>query len=792
LDNHLVTLEGRVVSQAPGPNQQTLVLQSGYTVFNAQLEDSASLPNVPEGSLVRVTGICSVQRQSLVDVFYRDFNSVPSAFRVLLRAPDDVHIVSLSAWGNLRQAWPVLALLLIAVSLAMMWVMMLRRRVHVQTTEIESQRTFLRQVIDLCPNFIFVKNQHNRFTLANRALAEALGRKPEEVVGCTEQEVGVKPLEAIAHQREDLEVLAQRCEKVAREHVFTRHDGRKLWLHSVKRPINARRGDATYVLTVSNDITLHKQAAQTLHEAREAAEAANRAKSEFLANMSHEIRTPLNGIIGMSELCLDTDLAREQREYLETVKLSADGLLSVINDILDFSKIEAGHLELDVAEFNLRDTLETALKTLALRAHQKGLELICDVQADVPNVVVGDANRLRQVILNLAGNAIKFTSAGEVVVRVAKADTSESDLTLQFTVSDTGIGIAPERQQSIFNPFVQADSSTTRQYGGTGLGLTISARLVAMMQGRIWVESEIGRGSHFHFVVQMRAAQVAPVETPHALRGKTALVIENNATCARVLAKTLARWDIATLTVATVDAAVARIDSGARPDIALIDMALDECDGLVAAEKLRAHVAGSRIAMLLTSSGQRVDAARCREAGIESYLVKPVRAQELQDLLLRMLPAQMDMTPAPEPAPTRVQRTHPSVAGMNILVAEDNAVNQMVMQRLLSKRGHRVVIAITGSSAVETFAREPFDLIFMDVQMPEMDGMAATREIRRREAEGAHVPIVALTAHAMSGDRERCLAVGMDNYMTKPVDPKQLEAILAFYAQRAASRAGAA
>jgi PAS domain S-box-containing protein len=694
--------------------------------------------------------------------------------------------------GNLRQAWPVLALLLLAVSLAMVWVMLLRRRVHSQTTEIESQRTFLRQIIDLCPNFIFVKNQHDRFTLANRALADALGRRSEDIVGCTEQEIGVRPLEAIAHQREDTEVLEKRHEKVMREHVFTRADGRKLWLHSVKRPIKARRGDATYVLTVSNDITLHKQASQTLHEAREAAEAANRAKSEFLANMSHEIRTPLNGIIGMSDLCLDTDLAREQREYLETVKLSADGLLSVVNDILDFSKIEAGHLELDQAEFNLRETVEAALKTVALRAHQKGLELFANISPEVPLSVRGDANRLRQVILNLVGNAIKFTSRGEVVVGVKTAQTHAGEFTLQCTVADTGIGIAPERRQSIFNPFVQADSSTTRQYGGTGLGLTISARLVAMMKGTLWLDSEVGRGSQFHFTIRVQevvgtqsAGAPIGIASQTGIAGKRVAIVEPSVSHARMLMQTFATWGLESNHFEDADAMCAA--STQAPELVFVAMIQKNGDGLLGAQKIKSRHPSARIVMLLTTSGQRNDALRCGAAGFDCYLVKPIRTQELLEWVLRLTSS----IPIPS-MPSRTQRSRALASGLNILVAEDNAVNQTVIQRLLTKRGHRVVIAGNGRTAVAAFEREPFDLIFMDVQMPEMDGIEATSEIRRREAADQHTPIVALTAHAMSGDRERCLAVGMDDYMTKPVDPKQLDGVLASYSKATDEHAGAA
>lgn len=791
LDNRVVSLQARLLNHVSGATQQTLVLQDGLTTFSAHLEEGNPLVSLREGSMLRITGICAVQRQRPL---FRDFTSYPVSFRLLLRSAEDVEVIEATPWWNLRHAWPALVLLSLSIFMALLWVVALRRQVQAQTGEIDHQRAFLRQIIDMCPNFIFVKDRAGRFTLANRALAEAHGRKPEDFVGKTDADVGSSEQEAAAYHRDDLEVMDSRREKVVQEEPHTDIAGRLLWMHTVKRPLLGPEGTSTHVLGVSNDVTVHKQVEATLQKARAAAEAANQAKSEFLANMSHEIRTPLNGIIGMSELCLDTGLSREQREYIETVQLSADGLLNVINDILDFSKIEAGKLALDSSEFDIRQTIDTALKMLALRAHQKRLELACDICPDVPERATGDANRLRQVLLNLVGNAIKFTERGEVVVSVSVENRTQDGITLRFTVRDTGIGIAAERQQLIFNPFVQADSSTTRQYGGTGLGLTISTRLVTMMGGSIGLESEVGRGSKFHFTAQFvspRSEIESASLADQVLTGTRALILDDNETTRRILQNALARWDVRAelaADAAQAEAILGQCASQGDPiRLMLIDLDMPGVDGLSFVQGVTQELrAPATIVMMLSSSTQRDDASRCRAAGVSAYLVKPIRTAELRELLLQELANVRVIEPQ---APVKQA---PAQLALNILLAEDNPVNQLVMQRLLVKRGHRVTIAATGKVAIEAVQRDRFDLIFMDVQMPELDGFEATREIRKREASGQpRTPIVALTAHAMSGDRERCLDAGMDGYMTKPVNPKELDEVLQSFVASTHHRAAA-
>ncbi len=661
---------------------------------------------------------------------------------------------------------------------------------------LQESEAFLHSLVENLPVSVYRKDTEGRYILANRQIYERFDRRPEDLMGKTDFDLGSREA-AEQSAREETAVMATRQSlDLVKEQILP--NGELRWINVVKVAVTDKEDRVIGTQGMAWDVTESKRAEAALTIAKEAAEAAGRAKSEFLANMSHEIRTPMNAVIGMTGLLLDTELAPRQREFSETVRNSADHLLTIINDILDFSKIEAGKLSFETLDFDLADTVEGVLDILAERAQNKGIELIGNLLPGVPVRLRGDPGRLRQILTNLLVNGIKFTEKGEVVLRVAVENETGTHATLRFSVRDTGIGIPADVQARLFQAFTQADTSTTRRYGGTGLGLAISKQLVALMGGEIGVASEPGKGSTFSFTIRLEKQQraVTPAATElRPLLNLRVLVVDDNATNRQILRHQIFAWKMQKGSAASGYEALkilrAAGAAGAPFDLALLDMQMPEMDGLTLAREIKADptIAGIRL-IILTSLGQTLDAAELRAAGIDAYLVKPIKQSRLLDCLLDVMgSAKVEAllgAPASTPPASDAGRSTSGMPGVHVLVAEDNRVNQKVALGQLQKLGYSAHAVGNGLEVLQAIEDIHCDLILMDCQMPEMDGYEATKLIRKREMEAAQherlkrrTYIIAMTANAMQGDREKCLAAGMNDYISKPVRFTELEAVLA-------------
>ncbi|WP_162264728.1 response regulator [Candidatus Nitrospira inopinata] len=660
----------------------------------------------------------------------------------------------------------------------------------------DAERKF-QHLIEAAPDAILVTDSEGRIVLSNRQAERLFGFPPDELAG--------QPIEMVVPEQFRVKHRAHRTSYATSPTIRSIRDG----FDSVGRRRNgiefpaeirlshAELSGGLLMITVIRDMTRQRRAERELLAAKESAEAAARAKSDFLATMSHEIRTPMNGVIGMTDLLLDTELTAEQREFAETIRDCGRHLLAIINDILDFSKGEAGKLTLESIDFDLRATTEGVVDLLAERAADKGLNLACLFHADVPTALRGDPGKLRQILLNLIGNAIKFAGQGEVVVTVGLVRRTDNEAIVRFEVADTGVGIEAEAQRRLFQPFVQADSSTTRKYGGTGLGLAICKQLVRLMDGQIGVESRVGKGSTFWFTVQF---QVTPTTLPPFnttvtnLKGCRLCVVDDHATNRRVIELYAEKWGASCLSAENGHQALQLLRDAARChqgcDVAIIDSHMPGMSGLDLAKAVKADplLAATRL-VLLTSRGQRGDAVLARDAGCVAYLTKPVRETQLRECLaavLNVAPASMTVEGNSGhyvPASNLITRHSLAEARMRdcprILLAEDNVVNQKVAVRMLEKMGYRVDVVSNGREAVEAVSRVSYAMVLMDCQMPVMDGLRAAAEIRRQEARGVRLPIIAMTANVAVDDRAACLAAGMDDFVSKPVHAQTLAAVLA-------------
>lgn len=655
----------------------------------------------------------------------------------------------------------------------------------------ESQKRY-KELANALPQTVFELDLTGKIKFVNRNALDTLGYSQEEV------NKGLNILKVIAPEdyrkakSNILNVLKYKKNSDA-EYLIRQKQGTTFPARIYSSPI-IEHEKITGIRGILVDISESKRIEAALEQAKEAAETANRSKSEFLANMSHEIRTPMNGIIGMTELALDTDLSPKQNEYLEIVKHSADSLLDLLNDILDFSKIEAGKLELEETDFNLHYLVEATISTVAIQAERKGIELLCDIKSDVPIALAGDPGRLRQIIINLMGNAIKFTENGEIMIQVQLQQQAPDDnfIELYFSVRDTGIGIPTDKVEKIFQSFSQADGTTTRKYGGTGLGLTISKQLVKMMGGKIWVESEPGKGSSFQFTVKMKPSQIVFEETivdkNVDFHGARILIVDDNPTNCIIMHDVVSGWGFNATVVKSSEEALQELqnsDADKKPfTMALLDFQMPGISGFELAENINENPGWRDLKMIMmTSASQSGDANRCKKIGINAYLQKPIRQMDLLRTILSIIKG----VPKKNKTTLKNKTNKSKVQPLKILLAEDSIVNQKVAVGLIQKWGHKVSIVNNGREALTELGKTKFDLILMDIQMPEMDGGEATQAIRNSTPPDVYdpqIPIIAMTAHAMKGDRERCLNWGMDDYISKPLNVGELQKKLEKYAQK--------
>ena len=785
-DGRFVSVAGTLLEVVGRGRSARLVLQSGSTVFEATLGgvDREKL-DWRNGSRLVVSGVYVVE-----------FDEVrrPQAFRVQLRTVDDVQVVERASWWTARRAYAVTGGLFAALLLGSGWVYALRRRVRRQTAlirqQVEAEASLAAQNRDIVENasdLIFTLNKGGRFTSFNVAGERITGFSRVQIMARHFNELFL-PLEP--SRPLPIDVLISGAEKgtiVFQSHIRTQ-PGKIIWMEVSARAYQ-RGGENAGVLGIARDITERRLIEDELKRARDAAEANTRAKSAFLANMSHEIRTPMNGIIGMSHLLLDTNIEGEPREFAQTIRYSAEALLTVIDDILDFSKIEAGKMRIDRVDFNLRATIDDSLDLLAARAAAKGLELVAFVPADLPCDLCGDPGRIRQVLLNLLGNAVKFTERGEVVVSVAQEEVTSTRVRVRVTVADTGIGLSSEAQAKIFQPFHQADEQTSRRVGGTGLGLAISKQLVELMGGSLGVASVPGGGATFWFTLWLdrQSANAVASAGPVVAPGGRVLVVDNHAPTRKVLQHYIEasgrRCQLASSGPEALTLVRAATAAGSTFDWAVIDQGMPGMDGLVLARALRQEPALANLRLLILSGvGLRLDRDTLDELRIGQVLMKPIRQHELLAALGAQTQAQLP-APAPEPVVTTVAAgTKPAPMDgpvekqVRVLVAEDNTVNQQVAVLLLKKLGYHADVVANGFEVLSAARRTDYDVILMDCQMPEMDGYEATRRLR---LDGRKMKVIAMTAHAMEGDRDACLSAGMDDYVSKPIRLPELQAALA-------------